>query len=243
MKKLLLIIIGILILGVVGFVLFGKKQPVQVGCTMEAKVCPDGSAVGRSGPTCEFAPCPDVSTKTPTDASSKISAPEFVAPLERAGERVTKKPFGIFIDPKTSPIQPEKFRGYHTGTDFETFPEEAKSDVPVRAICSGSLETKRSATGYGGVVVQKCEFKNELITVIYGHMRLTSVEAAIGKDIAAGDIIGVLGTGGSKETDGERKHLHLGIHKGNMVNIRGYIASKSELSEWLDACQLFSCSL
>ena len=27
-------------------------------CTMEAKVCPDGSAVGRTGPNCEFAPCP-----------------------------------------------------------------------------------------------------------------------------------------------------------------------------------------
>ncbi len=29
-----------------------------VACTMEAKLCPDGSAVGRSGPNCEFAPCP-----------------------------------------------------------------------------------------------------------------------------------------------------------------------------------------
>jgi hypothetical protein len=27
-------------------------------CTTEAKICPDGSAVGRSGPNCEFAPCP-----------------------------------------------------------------------------------------------------------------------------------------------------------------------------------------
>ena len=27
-------------------------------CTMEAKLCPDGSAVGRSGPNCEFALCP-----------------------------------------------------------------------------------------------------------------------------------------------------------------------------------------
>lgn len=27
-------------------------------CTMEAKLCPDGSSVGRSGPKCEFAPCP-----------------------------------------------------------------------------------------------------------------------------------------------------------------------------------------
>ena len=31
-------------------------------CTMEAKICPDGSGVGRSGPNCEFAPCPDIKT-------------------------------------------------------------------------------------------------------------------------------------------------------------------------------------
>lgn len=30
----------------------------QKACTFEAKICPDGSAVGRSGPNCEFAPCP-----------------------------------------------------------------------------------------------------------------------------------------------------------------------------------------
>ncbi|MCA9360999.1 hypothetical protein KC845_00425 [Candidatus Kaiserbacteria bacterium] len=29
-----------------------------VACTMEAKLCPDGSAVGRVGPNCEFAECP-----------------------------------------------------------------------------------------------------------------------------------------------------------------------------------------
>gem|GEM_PF-1077791 len=32
--------------------------PPPVACTMEAKICPDGSAVGRTGPKCEFAPCP-----------------------------------------------------------------------------------------------------------------------------------------------------------------------------------------
>lgn len=32
----------------------------QVACTMEAKLCPDGSSVGRSGPNCEFAECPTV---------------------------------------------------------------------------------------------------------------------------------------------------------------------------------------
>lgn len=33
--------------------------PSPVACTMEAKICPDGSAVGRTGPKCEFAACPD----------------------------------------------------------------------------------------------------------------------------------------------------------------------------------------
>lgn len=35
----------------------GEKQPA---CTMEAKICPDGSAVGRTGPNCEFAACPKI---------------------------------------------------------------------------------------------------------------------------------------------------------------------------------------
>lgn len=38
-------------------VLTGFCDPL-VACTAEAKLCPDGSAVGRSGPNCEFSPCP-----------------------------------------------------------------------------------------------------------------------------------------------------------------------------------------
>jgi hypothetical protein len=34
------------------------EDPGGVACTMEAKICPDGSSVGRVGPNCEFAPCP-----------------------------------------------------------------------------------------------------------------------------------------------------------------------------------------
>lgn len=40
----------------------GSATPMatSVACTMEAIICPDGSAVGRSGPKCEFAPCPTI---------------------------------------------------------------------------------------------------------------------------------------------------------------------------------------
>lgn len=36
----------------------GDADAGPVACTMDAKICPDGTAVGRVGPNCEFAPCP-----------------------------------------------------------------------------------------------------------------------------------------------------------------------------------------
>jgi hypothetical protein len=43
-------------------------EPVTA-CTLDAKICPDGSAVGRIPPTCEFAACPAPQT-TPTPKPS-----------------------------------------------------------------------------------------------------------------------------------------------------------------------------
>jgi hypothetical protein len=43
--------------------------PEGVICTMEAKLCPDGSYVGRGGPNCEFTACP---TPTPITGSAKV---------------------------------------------------------------------------------------------------------------------------------------------------------------------------
>jgi len=33
------------------------SEPV-IACTADAKVCPDGSSVGRKGPACQFEACP-----------------------------------------------------------------------------------------------------------------------------------------------------------------------------------------
>jgi hypothetical protein len=50
-----------------------------VACTQEARLCPDGSYVGRTGPNCEFAACPGASStandlwQTITDASSGVT--------------------------------------------------------------------------------------------------------------------------------------------------------------------------
>lgn len=37
---------------------FGYPAGQDRACTMEAKLCKDGSSVGRTGPHCEFATCP-----------------------------------------------------------------------------------------------------------------------------------------------------------------------------------------
>ncbi|HAV11469.1 MAG TPA: hypothetical protein DCX32_02905 [Candidatus Moranbacteria bacterium] len=163
-------------------------------------------------------------------------------PLDRVVERISKKPFGKFVSPQNSPVSPERFSGYHTAIDLEVFPEELEAEklVPVRAICSGRLLSKRIASGYGGLAVQECEIENQAVTVVYGHLKLSSVANNIGDEIGAGEEIGVLGNGYSVETDGERKHLHLGIHKGSEINILGYVQSESQLSSWIDPC-LFVC--
>lgn len=160
-------------------------------------------------------------------------------PMSRSAERITKKPFGILIDPKTSPVQPENFSGYHTGTDFEIFPEETDRDVPVFAVCAGRILAKKVAMGYGGVLVLSCPLDDQPTTIIYGHLDLKSVEKEVGDDVKTGEELGLLGAGYSQETYGERKHLHFGIHKGAEINLTGYVKTKKGLENWLNPCDYF----
>jgi murein DD-endopeptidase MepM/ murein hydrolase activator NlpD len=153
----------------------------------------------------------------------------FVAPLSR--DRITKKPFGIHVDPKNSPVTPEKFTGYHTGIDFEA--KEGETDVPVVAACTGPIIAKRTVGGYGGVLIQTCVYKGETVTVLYGHLRLSSIAKKIGDSLSAGEQFALLGTGFSDETDGERPHLHLGVHKGDVIEYKGYVESESALQQWI----------
>jgi hypothetical protein len=67
-KLVYLIAIAVIVIVATGGVYwyFFKTQPEQIACTMEARLCPDGSYVGRTGPKCEFTPCPNI-----TSTSSK----------------------------------------------------------------------------------------------------------------------------------------------------------------------------
>lgn len=64
-KKYIILILLVVILAGLAFWDVQNNLPQQnnqVACTMDAKQCPDGSYVGRTGPKCEFAACPAVSS-------------------------------------------------------------------------------------------------------------------------------------------------------------------------------------
>ena len=177
---------------------------------------------------------------TATTSTSIISPSKTVLapPLTNAVARITKKTFGLFVDPTHSPISPERFRGYHTGDDLETTSDETKSDTPVSAACEGKLLVKKWASGYGGIAVESCILDETSVTVIYGHLRLSSIKPAIGSTLKQGETFALLGTGYSTETDGERKHLHFAIHRGTTINILGYVQDKTSLTQWMDPLPL-----
>lgn len=154
----------------------------------------------------------------------------FVYPVTQPEKRISKKPFGIKVSPGNSPIKPERFSGYHAGTDFEILPGEELKDVEIYAVCGGELLTMQTADGYGGLATQLCQLDDEQITIVYGHIDTKSAVIKIGQYIYPGQKIALLGDEGP-ETDGARKHLHLGILR-DRNDIRGYVQDAGELSKW-----------
>lgn len=155
-------------------------------------------------------------------------------PLENATSRITKKPFGIYITPEDSPISPERFTGYHNAIDYEILAGEENTSVLVSAVCGGELVQKRQADGYGGLAIQRCVIDNQPAVVYYGHINLESIRHQVNDYLVPGENFATLGQGFTLETDNERKHLHLGISKGNTVDIRGYVPNESELENWIN---------
>lgn len=198
----------------------------------------------KQSPT-QATPAQETQLPTPVSSVKEIQPPApadslILAdwPLTNAEKRVTKKPFGLKVSPANSPVQPERFSGYHTGVDYETVVDEATQDVFVSAVCDGTILQKRKAQGYGGVVVQSCVLGDQPVTVVYGHLALVSIAPKVGDALKAGDRFATLGQANSTDTGGERKHLHLGVKKGKVADILGYVQKEAELQGWIDFEQI-----
>lgn len=91
---------GILLVVIVGgsflYANYKYKMPEYVSCNRDAKICPDGSTVGRSGPKCEFAECPPSAVATSTNSTN--------APIATTSTVVIATSTSVKIPPsKTTP--------------------------------------------------------------------------------------------------------------------------------------------
>jgi len=160
----------------------------------------------------------------------------ILEPVAEFQDRITKKPFGIYITPKTSPVQPDRFTGYHAGVDIEY--GDLSEDIIVRAIADGAVIISKKASGYGGVIVVHHSMYGKNILALYGHLNPESMLKA-GIKVRKGQALGFLGRAYSEETDGARKHLHFAILKENSPDLRGYVQNKEELDGWYDPIKFY----
>ena len=129
-KSILFIALGLLLLALLaaGGYLFVNKGFLtkEKACTQEAKVCPDGTSVGRTGPNCEFAACPTPTEAPDPTANWKVytnSEPGFTFkyPLDWDTLELGQNKETLMVAPK---IQVDTFRdkpGGFGGGSFLTF--------------------------------------------------------------------------------------------------------------------------
>jgi murein DD-endopeptidase MepM/ murein hydrolase activator NlpD len=166
-----------------------------------------------------------------------VKAPDFVVPLEAMDNRPLLLTFGLYVTPEenNNPIDPpERWTGYHAALDIEIYPDEIEKDVPVYAICEGSVIFTGEVNGYGGVLIQSCKYENEPITVLYGHIDPYRIQKKVADNLGTKDKIGFLGDHKTKDAGYNRKHLHLQIHRGQEIVFRGYVQRPEELSAYID---------
>lgn len=99
MTKNIIIKLVILVILVAGFGVWyflnqdtNSEQPAEdkpVACTADAKLCPDGSSVGREGPDCQFAKCPQEPVDEDVSESIDSKADEIVLDNPPAGSYIT----------------------------------------------------------------------------------------------------------------------------------------------------------
>lgn len=166
-----------------------------------------------------------------------LASTTWAYPISNFAARPSYKSFGEYFDKKSylgrEDIFPNQFTGYHAAIDLEIFPTEGDQLVPVYAIANGKIVYASTVSGYGGVILLQLTGTDN--TVIYGHVKTNDLPFKVGDLITGGSRLSYLGAAFSKETGGERKHLHFGIYKGKDLYFKGYEPTQSALeNRWIN---------
>ncbi|MBI2025229.1 hypothetical protein HYT04_00370 [Candidatus Kaiserbacteria bacterium] len=83
MRSLFFGILFVLLVGIGGFMYRNAVEysARPIACTLDALVCPDGTALGRTGPSCTFPACPPPNVSL-SDVGIAFAVPEGFSPAE-----------------------------------------------------------------------------------------------------------------------------------------------------------------
>lgn len=135
------VIIGLLILvGILYIVrpdLFGRKPTSgPVACSQEAKVCPDGSTVGRIGENCEFAACPPVTTVEDPATAGWLTTTDTASHLTfKYPEKLSTTYIDAFTWPPKIQVLDQPFVCVEGGADQGRASTTQKATVDTRSYC------------------------------------------------------------------------------------------------------------
>ena len=155
--------------------------PSPIACTQEAKLCPDGSYVGRTGPNCEFAPCPE---PTPFETTVYL----------REGEQE-----GSFLLEK---IYPDRLEGinymeYPVPRD-EGFPLTLKVGEPASNGCTIAL-TLVGIEGSRARFIKKTDYNRPCPICLAQGTLINTLNGQIAvQNLRADDLVWTINAGGEK---------------------------------------------
>lgn len=133
-KKLTLPIVAVGLLAVIfGINQYHKptmKTPEQTSCTMEALMCPDGSAVGRSGPSCAFTACPNQPWIEGTLKQGPGGFALILPAPTSTGEVDYRMPLLLKVTNVIGELVNQKVRAYGTFTEGATFAVDHLEELP-----------------------------------------------------------------------------------------------------------------
>jgi hypothetical protein len=143
--------------------------PGGVACTQEAMECPDGSYVGRTGPNCEFAACPNAETSTPATGEGLIKGIVLLGPTCPV-ERIPP-------DPACAP------KPYQTSIGISKNIENPESFLTIQSTASGTFSVSLPAGEYvfhpkGGSPFPRCD--EQLVEVSAGNVTTTAINCDTG---------------------------------------------------------------
>lgn len=178
-------------------------------------------------------PATDQPVTTPPVQAEQV---KYYYPISNYADRLTKRVYGekTTLADASKFICGARFAGYHNGDDLETTEAEKDAEVPIYAIADGTVKQVSRVGGYGGLIIIQHQLADQTVTADYGHVSLDKTTIKASDTVKAGQQISILGDACSTETDGERKHLHFGLHKGSTVDVKGYVKTQADLSEWLN---------